>query len=89
MDRPAPCVPCHKDERGSESIRLCEELSGRKMMTEYSETNRIGDHIWYVSDIGKFRRHYPDWNFEYDLDRILQEIRQGWEERLQLPSGSG
>ena len=65
-----------------ESIRLCQELSGRELKTKYSETHRIGDHIWYVSDIGKFRRHYPDWDFEYDLDQILEEIRSGWEERL-------
>jgi CDP-paratose 2-epimerase len=65
-----------------ESIRLCEELSGREMKTEYSETNRIGDHIWYVSDVGKFRRHYPEWCLDYDLRRILEEIRDGWDERL-------
>lgn len=70
-----------------ESIRLCESISGREMTTEYSDNNRIGDHIWYVSDIGKFRSHYPEWNFKYDLQRILEEIRQGWEERLQ--SGPG
>ena len=65
-----------------ESIRLCQELSGKEMKTEYSDTHRIGDHIWYVSDIGKFRRHYPDWEFEYDLEQILEEIRSSWEERL-------
>lgn len=65
-----------------ESIRLCQDLCGKELKTQYSETHRIGDHIWYVSDIGKFRRHYPDWDFEYDLDQILEEIRSGWEERL-------
>jgi len=69
-----------------ESIELCESLSGKKMKTEYSDENRIGDHIWYVSDIGKFRRHYPDWDFEYDLNRILTEILEGWEARLRSTS---
>jgi CDP-paratose 2-epimerase len=69
-----------------ESIQLCETLSGREMNTEYSDVNRVGDHIWYVSDIGKFRSHYPDWVFEYDLQRILEEIQQGWEDRLRTGS---
>lgn len=65
-----------------ESIHMCEEISGREMKTTYSESNRLGDHIWYVSDIGKFRGHYPEWRFAYDLPRILEEIHQGWAERL-------
>jgi CDP-paratose 2-epimerase len=65
-----------------ESIRLCEEIVGREMTTTYSDAARVGDHIWYVSDIGKFRRHYPEWKFEYDLGQILEEIQQGWAERL-------
>ena len=38
-----------------EGITLCEEITGNKMNYSYSETNRIGDHIWYISDLSKFK----------------------------------
>ena len=57
-----------------EAIGLCEEISGRKLDWSYVEDNRIGDHIWYVSDVRKFQSHFPNWKFRYDLRGILQEI---------------
>ncbi len=57
-----------------EAIALCEEISGRKLSWEYVEDNRIGDHIWWISDVRKFREHYPEWNFRYGLQEILEEI---------------
>lgn len=61
-----------------EAISLCEQISGRKLSWTYSETNRIGDHIWYVSDVSKFKMHYPTWSYRYDLVALLQAIYQGW-----------
>ena len=57
-----------------EAIDLCEEISGKKIDYEYIEKNRAGDHIWWISNVSKFKKHYPDWNFEYDIKTILQEI---------------
>ncbi len=57
-----------------EAIAICEELSGRELSHSYEEDNRIGDHIWWVSDVGKFQSHYPDWEYRYDLRGILEEI---------------
>ncbi|MEO5754179.1 MAG: NAD-dependent epimerase/dehydratase family protein [Chthoniobacterales bacterium] len=57
-----------------EAIALCEEISGKKLSWEYVEDNRIGDHIWWISDVRKFREHYPEWNFRYGLREILEEI---------------
>ncbi|CAN5521654.1 hypothetical protein BH20VER3_BH20VER3_24030 [soil metagenome] len=57
-----------------EAIALCEEISGKNLSWEYHEANRIGDHIWWISDVRKFREHYPDWNFRYGLREILEEI---------------
>ncbi|MEO6871463.1 MAG: NAD-dependent epimerase/dehydratase family protein [Chthoniobacterales bacterium] len=57
-----------------EAIELCEEISGRKLSWEYVEENRVGDHIWWISDVRKFREHYPEWNFRYGLREILEEI---------------
>ncbi len=57
-----------------EAIELCEEISGKKLDYEYVDKNRIGDHIWYISDVSKFKNHYPQWNFKYSLLDILNEI---------------
>jgi CDP-paratose 2-epimerase len=57
-----------------EAIDLCEEISGQKLTWNYEETNRIGDHIWWISDVRKFQQHYPSWKFRYGLREILEEI---------------
>lgn len=57
-----------------EAINLCEEISGRRLTWKYEEDNRIGDHIWWISDVRKFQEHYPDWKFRYGLREILEEI---------------
>jgi CDP-paratose 2-epimerase len=59
-----------------EAIDLCEEISGRKLTWSYEETNRIGDHIWWISDVRKFQKHYPGWKFQYSLREILDEIHR-------------
>lgn len=59
-----------------EAIALCQEIAGRKLNWTYSETNRIGDHIWYISDLRKFKSHYPNWRQEYDLRRLLEDIHE-------------
>jgi CDP-paratose 2-epimerase len=58
-----------------EAIAMCEELSGRELRWGYDSRNRAGDHIWWVSDTTKFQQHYPGWNLQYDVRRILEEIR--------------
>ena len=40
------------------------------------ETNRIGDHIWWISDVRKFQSHYPTWKFRYGMREILEEIHK-------------
>ena len=65
-----------------EAIELCEEISGNKMNYSYSETNRIGDHIWYISNLNKFKEHYPDWNWKYDLKSTLIEMNEKMNERI-------
>ena len=57
-----------------EAIQLCQELAGRELDWSYLEDNRIGDHIWYVSDVRKFQAHYPAWKYRYDLGALLKEI---------------
>ncbi|MGD9005748.1 MAG: NAD-dependent epimerase/dehydratase family protein [Desulfobacterales bacterium] len=57
-----------------EAIQFCEEITGKKLDRSYEESNRIGDHIWWISDIQKFRIHYPDWKLTFTIQDILQEI---------------
>lgn len=66
-----------------EAITICERLTGRKMNWTYSDTNRTGDHIWWISDIRSFESHYPDWKLTYNVEAILREIQQGVTERQQ------
>jgi CDP-paratose 2-epimerase len=65
-----------------EAIQVCEEISGKKMSFGYSETNRIGDHIWYISDLSKFKDHYPTWDWTFGIYETLQQIHDGIAARL-------
>lgn len=56
-----------------EAIDICEAISGRKLDWSYVNENRVGDHIWWISDFSKFQEHYPAWQLEYDVRNICQE----------------
>ena len=57
-----------------EAIEKVEKILGKKAVYEYKPENRVGDHIWYISDVTKFKSHYPGWDFKYNIDMILEEI---------------
>ncbi len=65
-----------------EAIHTAEALTGKKMNYTYADDARIGDHIWYVSDVRKFRAHYPDWEYRYSLDDIFAQIVEGLTARV-------
>jgi CDP-paratose 2-epimerase len=65
-----------------EAIQMCEAVSGKTANVRYAEDNRIGDHIWWISDVRKFQSHYPDWRYQYDIGRIIEEIYHGFEGRV-------
>lgn len=64
-----------------EAIRACERLTGKPFNWKYQDENRIGDHIWYISDLGRFQSHYPQWKITRDCDQILTEIVDANRER--------
>lgn len=66
----------HSNISMQEAIAKIEAISGKKANVTYHEQNRAGDHIWYISDLRKFKRDYPKWNFTYDIDRTLEAIIQ-------------
>ncbi len=57
-----------------EAIEKIEKALGKKAKIDYSNINRTGDHIWYISDISKFRSHYPSWNLTYKIDDIIEDL---------------
>ena len=65
-----------------EAIKLCEEVTGNKMNYSYAESNRIGDHIWYISDLNKFKQHYPGWDWKYDVKDTLVQMYDEMRSRL-------
>ncbi len=66
----------------AEAIQMCEKITGKPMNYQYSETNRIGDHIWWVSDTSKFEAHYPDWKLHYNIEDILTQIHEAFLTRV-------
>ncbi|NTV29327.1 MAG: NAD-dependent epimerase/dehydratase family protein [Candidatus Omnitrophica bacterium] len=57
-----------------EAISLCEKITGNKVRTSYVAENRIGDHVWWVSDVSKFSGHYHGWQLTRNVEEILKEI---------------
>jgi len=66
----------------AEAITLSEKIVGKKMNYSYIETNRIGDHIWWISDLTKFKTHYPNWNWKYGINDILGQIFESTTKRV-------
>jgi len=57
-----------------EAITKIELITGKRAKIRYEKKNRIGDHIWYISDVSKLKKHYPKWNYTYTCDKILKEL---------------
>jgi CDP-paratose 2-epimerase len=67
-----------------QAIDECERITGKTLEWTYTEGNRLGDHIWWISNVGKFQRHFPQWGYRYDLQTILCEIHDAVR-TLELP----
>ena len=57
-----------------EAIDLLENISKIKIKKEIIKKNRVGDHIWYISNTNKFRKHYPKWKQKYNTKKIIEEL---------------
>ncbi len=69
-----------------EAFQAISDISGQPMQHEYTDENRIGDHICYYSDLRKMQQHYPGWSITKSLETIFQEIHGSWQQRLQQTS---
>jgi CDP-paratose 2-epimerase len=65
-----------------EAIERIEQMTGRKLDWRYVEESRKGDHICYISNLGKFQSHYPNWKITRGLDAILEELIASQREQL-------
>ena len=57
-----------------EAMRKIEQMTEKKLNWKYVEENRKGDHICYISDLAKFKSHYPNWKITIGLDEIFRQI---------------
>lgn len=64
-----------------EAIDLVAEISGRELQYSLLDQARAGDHIWWISDVRKFRNDYPSWEYKYDIRMIINDIIQATVER--------
>jgi CDP-paratose 2-epimerase len=64
-----------------EAFARIEALTGKPMRHTYSDRNREGDHICYISDLRKIETDFPDWRLTKSLDDIFAEIVHSWRER--------
>jgi CDP-paratose 2-epimerase len=66
-----------------EAFSMAENVSGQPMNYAYEDTARAGDHMCYISDLAKMTEHYPAWGISKALETIVQEIHDGWRQRLE------
>lgn len=64
-----------------EAFDIARSITGKKQVFEYVDTNRVGDHICYYSDLSKMKAHYPEWGITIDVKSIIAEIVNGWRNR--------
>ncbi len=57
-----------------EALKYIEEITGINIKKRFEKQNRVGDHIWYVSSMKKFKKHYPKWSHKYSTKKIIEEL---------------
>ena len=64
----------HSNASVLEAVRIIHEISGHRLRYKILDQPRKGDHKWYISDVKKFQRDYPDWDYKYDLEAIIRDL---------------
>jgi CDP-paratose 2-epimerase len=57
-----------------EALNIVEENAGITVKKNVLRANRIGDHIWYISSMKKFKKDYPKWKQKYSTKKIINEL---------------
>ena len=61
-----------------EALDIVENLTGLNINKQKIRTPRIGDHIWYISSLKKFKKHYPNWKQKYNTKKIIEELIENY-----------
>jgi CDP-paratose 2-epimerase len=64
-----------------EAVQMIQGLTGNEFKYEVSDLSREGDHLWWISDIRKFKGHYPEWSLKHGTQDIIKEIVEALQER--------
>ena len=57
-----------------EALNLVEKMTNISIKKDFIKKPRVGDHIWYISNLNKFKKHFPNWKQKYNTKKILEEI---------------
>ena len=57
-----------------EALDIVEKLKNINIKKKIIKENRVGDHIWYVSNTKKFKKDYPNWKQKYNTKKIIEEL---------------
>ena len=57
-----------------EALDIVEKLKNINIKKKIIKKNRVGDHIWYVSNTKKFKKDYPNWKQKYNTKKIIEEL---------------
>tara|TARA_Y100000591_G_scaffold248757_1_gene219930 strand:- start:589 stop:1638 length:1050 start_codon:yes stop_codon:yes gene_type:complete len=57
-----------------EALDLVEDLGKIQIKRKFLKKARVGDHVWYISDISKFKNKYPKWKQKYNTKKIIEEL---------------
>lgn len=57
-----------------EAIARAQETVGKKLDYTYESQHRLGDHKCYITNLAKFRSHYPTWRVTMTLDQIFADL---------------
>lgn len=57
-----------------EAIEILERKTSKKLKYSILDKTRIGDHKWWISDVSKFKLHYPAWQYQFNMEGILEEL---------------
>ncbi len=57
-----------------EALDMVENIENIQIKREILKKPRVGDHVWYVSDLRKFKKHYPNWKQKYNTKKIIEDL---------------
>ena len=57
-----------------EAVNIVKEITGQDLKIQLTKKNRLGDHVWYISNMKKFKKDFPNWKQTYSTEKIIHEL---------------